>query len=147
MVGVECKGRVCTASRDVKGAEYYRDFAVRAEAVQRGDHRTGRICEDAICKGELVDNLVHFGELLNDEATAQVNSKRATISVQIGDATAAHSSEWVFLPHYNKEKRGKVVIVNPHKTSADSDADLVIHQKAEPFCQALLRALNCRLEL
>ncbi len=125
------------------GAEYYRDFPVRAGAVQRRDHRTGRICEDDICKGELVDNLVHFGELLNDEATAQVNSKRATISVAIGDAAAAHASEWVFMPHYNKQKpAGKVIIVNPCRTSVDSEADLVIHHKAAPFFRALVRALN-----
>ncbi len=122
------------------GVEYFRDFAVKAEAVNE-DHRTGRICEDRSCKGELVDNLVHYGELLNDEATAQVNSKRATISVALENATAAHASEWVFSSHHNK-KRGKVVTVNQHKTPADSDADLVIHHKAEPFCQALLRALQ-----
>ncbi len=131
------------------GAVYYRDFPVEAEQGANGEgHRTGRMCEDQFCRGDLVDNLVNFGELLNDEATAQAKSKRATISIAVGTKLVPATTSaplWEFLPHYKKKSRGKVVVVNPYHTPTDKEADLVIHHKGEPFFRALLSALNVQI--
>ncbi len=123
------------------GVEYERDFPVEKEDADGEDHRTGRVCD---CGGELVDNLVHFGEMLNHEAEAFANSKKATISIVVGTKLmVTPAATWAFWPHKGtKSRRGKVVVVNPQATPKDAKADLVIHHKAEPFFRALLKALQ-----
>ena len=44
------------------GREYLRDFRVRnAEKVH--DHKTGRKCDDPLCKGDLIDTIINFNEV------------------------------------------------------------------------------------
>lgn len=99
--------------------------------------------------------------MLNDEDSAFSNSKRATISIAIGTKLmVTPASNWVFCPHdrakaHQRRRRsvrsggndsgtakGKVIIVNPQATPHDNDAGLVIHHKAEPFFEALTKALK-----
>jgi mono-ADP-ribosyltransferase sirtuin 6 len=123
------------------GNEYERGFPVEKEDADGENHRTGRVCK---CTGELVDNLVHFGEMLNHEAEACANSKKASISIAVGTKLmVTPAATWAFWPHKGaKSRRGKVVIMNPQVTPEDANADLVIHHKAEPFFRALLKALH-----
>ena len=126
------------------GREYERTFPVEQEENDDGDHRTGRNCDD--CGGELIENLVHFGEQLNHHDAASAISEQATISIAIGTKLmVTPACDWVFGPHHgrrSKKSRGKVVIVNTQATPMDSKADLVIRHTAAAFFDALLAALE-----
>ncbi len=107
------------------------------------------MCDNKPCHAELVDNLVHFGDALNAEDEANTMSELATISIAIGTKLmVTPAADWVFYPHLKKGKnrRGKVIIVNPQVTPADDGADLVIHHKADVFFQALCKALKIDVE-
>ena len=43
------------------GKNYLRDYRVRTAEVAT-EHKTGRLCDDPACKGELVDQIINFGE-------------------------------------------------------------------------------------
>jgi NAD-dependent SIR2 family protein deacetylase len=40
---------------------YLRDYRART-AEKFDEHRTGRQCDDPGCRGDLVDQIIHFGE-------------------------------------------------------------------------------------
>ena len=123
------------------GKTFARNFPVEKEDGE--DHRTGRLCEDKWCHSELVDNLVHFGDALNDGDQASEMSEQATLSIAIGTKLmVTPAADWVFYPHLKKKGLGKVIIVNSQITPADDSADLVIHHKADAFFRTLCKALK-----
>lgn len=46
---------------------YLRDINVNKLQLGEGvkNHKTGRLCDDAECRGELIDTIINFGEPLN----------------------------------------------------------------------------------
>jgi NAD-dependent SIR2 family protein deacetylase len=43
--------------------EYLRDYRVR-NAQKVHNHKTGRLCDDHTCRGELIDTIINFNENL-----------------------------------------------------------------------------------
>lgn len=43
------------------GKNYLRDYRCRSSEIFT-EHKTGRLCDDPNCRGDLVDQIIHFGE-------------------------------------------------------------------------------------
>jgi NAD-dependent SIR2 family protein deacetylase len=76
------------------------------------DHKTGNICDDPLCKGELIDTIINFNENLQEKDLdlGFGHSSVADLCLCMGSSLrvtpAASMPEMVF------QKGGKVVIVN-----------------------------------
>ncbi len=81
-----CYKEVCNKC----GKEYLRTFDVTRG---RMDHKTGRSCEDEQCRGELLDDIINFGENLpHSELNAtREYAKKVTSSHSYSHSSFSHS--------------------------------------------------------
>jgi NAD-dependent SIR2 family protein deacetylase len=148
------------------GKKYMRDFEVE-DAEAEEDHVTGRYCDD--CGGILRDNIVHFGEQLNERESAEAHSRKAILSIALGTKLAVTpAADWVFLPKKKKKRKskknknnnrqknnrqkdidndGKVVLVNVQLTGEENRCDLVIHNYVDKVMARVLELLGLKTEL
>ena len=121
--------------------EHMRDYKVRT-ANKVKDHKTGRICDTPGCRGELHDTIVNFGENLNHAILEKGEGfgKRADLLLAMGSSMRV--SPACLLPVYTKMNGGKYVMINLQATSADRDADLVIHEKVDKVIEMVMAKLE-----
>ena len=98
------------------GKEYMRDYRVRT-AQKVFEHKTGRKCTVASCKGDLCDSIINFGENLPkreikagfengaqaDLCIAMGSSLRVTPAADMPAATAEHGGKLVIVKYPSAE--------------------------------------------
>lgn len=113
------------------GTEYERVFDTTPRG-SRSDHKTGRVCEQPGCEGDLLDSIVNFGENLPEDqyGSAYEHSTAGDLALVLG--TSMRVSPACDLPRavYGK-KSGAMVIVNLQKTPYDDAAALRIFGKTD----------------
>jgi len=134
--------------------EYYRDFDVTTRpgtehesipdsAVPQSPHLTGRLCENAKCKGFLLDNIVGFGEFLPvlEYQKALEASESCDLAICMGSSLRVEPS--CSLPLIAKQKNGaKIVIINLQKTPLDSKADIKFFSTCDDIMIGLIKELG-----
>lgn len=116
------------------GRRYERDFVTRT-ATGLFEHKTGRRCE--ACGGDLVDNIVNFGNTFEhvpsmekEHDDAWVEMLKADLVVVLGSSLSVQSAcdlpEECIPARSEKPDGGRMVIVNLQKTPKDSLAALQI---------------------
>jgi NAD+-dependent protein deacetylase SIR2 len=87
--------------------EYLRDFLVRKDPVS---HKTGRLCNEKNCKGELLGTTVAFGESLPEKELSKgvKHSEICDLSLVLG--TSMRVTPACELPVLNEN--GKLILVN-----------------------------------
>lgn len=124
------------------GARYLRDFRTR-NACKVHDHFTGRLCDEAICKGRLKDSIINFGEDLPEEdlSKAYLHAEKADLCIVLGSSLRVSPANEI--PRNVARKKGKLIICNLQKTPLDCKASLLIHG----FCDDVMNGLMQRLDL
>jgi len=117
--------------------EYLRNFDASSH---RGDHRTGRKCDD--CGSHLIDSIINFGENLpqNELEKAAFEANKSDLSLVLG--TSMRVSPANKFPLQAVANGGKMVIVNLQKTPYDRKAHLVIHERTDKVMQMLMEELG-----
>lgn len=89
--------------------QYLRKFDV--SKLPRPNHRTGRVCDDSECGGELMDTIINFGENLPDvEILNTMNhSSKSDLALVLG--TSMRVSPACTYPSKALDNGGKMVIV------------------------------------
>ena len=123
------------------GRDYFRDYAVR---VARGckEHKTGRKCDDAACRGELKDTIINFGENLNENHlnTGYAHGVEADLMVCVGSSMRVNPA--ADMAGQTAERGGNLVIINLKKTPLDAYASLVIHGRCQQIFELLMKKLS-----
>ncbi|KAK3669262.1 hypothetical protein LTR78_010869 [Recurvomyces mirabilis] len=113
------------------GTAYLRDFrAVASHERTVYNHRTGRKC--TLCRGELMDTLVHFGEDLPEGTMgrARAHAERADLCLVLGSSlrvTPANSIPEVV----GRRRGGKLVVCNLQMTPLDGLASMRVWTRAD----------------
>ena len=123
------------------GKEYLRDFrAVAPDSRPISDHRTGRKC--ALCRGDLHDSLIHFGEDLPEQALqlAFDHAKRADLCLVLGSSlTVTPANE---IPEtVGKRKDGKLILCNLQTTPMDRLSKIRVYSKSDDVMTRVMRHL------
>jgi NAD-dependent SIR2 family protein deacetylase len=124
------------------GTEYLRDFrAVASHEKTVYNHRTGRKC--AMCKGDLHDTLVHFGEDLPAEPMdlAMEHAAKADLCLVLGSSVTVQPANEI--PTTLGKKRGaKLVICNLQPTPLDDEASLRVWAKTDELMEKVMGYLS-----
>ena len=122
--------------------EYLRDVDVVTSSCAT-DHRTGNRCDNQDCAGELLDNIINFGENLNPQVIQKAfeEGARADLCLALGSSLRVNPAAQI--PKNLAKRGGKLVIVNLQKTPLDDHAKFVIHA----FCDVVMEKLMQRLGL
>ncbi|KAK4553799.1 hypothetical protein LTR86_008974 [Recurvomyces mirabilis] len=127
------------------GTAYLRDFrAVASHEKSVYNHRTGRKC--TLCRGELMDTLVHFGEDLPESTMgcARDHAEKADLCLVLGSSlrvTPASSIPEVV----GLRKGGKLVICNLQQTPFDNLASVRVWAKADDLMTKVMQYLAVRV--
>jgi len=122
--------------------EYLRDFrAVASHEKTVYNHRTGRKC--VLCKGDLHDTLVHFGEDLPAKPMdlAREHAAKADLCLALGSSlTVTPANE---IPEIVGQRKGsKLVICNLQPTPLDDAASLRIWAKTDELMDKVMAHLQ-----
>jgi len=92
------------------GRNYLRDFRARTSEVAT-EHRTGRKCDNPSCRGDLVDQIIHFGEKIPQDKVvrALTEAARADLCLCLGSSLRVKPANQV--PVFTAKHGGKVAIV------------------------------------
>ncbi|UJR31024.1 hypothetical protein I4U23_018533 [Adineta vaga] len=115
--------------------------------------RTGNICnsmkgrnKNLSCRGKLRDTVLDWEDALPEPALklSEEHCAKADLCLCLG--TSLQIRPCRDLPRKTKKNGGKVVIVNLQKTSMDSIATLVIHERCDRVMKFILGKLNLDFE-
>lgn len=122
--------------------EYLRDVDVVTSDCAT-NHNTGNRCENPSCKGNLIDNIINFGEHLDQAVLAKAFdfSSKADLCLAMGSSLRVTPASSI-AKRVAKNKQ-RLVIVNLQKTPLDKYAKLVIHA----FCDVVMERLMEKLRL
>jgi NAD-dependent deacetylase len=118
------------------GKEY--DRKTIQERVEQGD--AAPACED--CEGILKPATISFGQAMPFRETqeAENRSRKAEVFLAIGSSLVVYPA--AYMPLYAKEAGAKVGVINLSPTSFDSQADLVVHEKAGVAMEKIIEYLD-----
>jgi NAD-dependent SIR2 family protein deacetylase len=118
---------------------YLRDYPARKSLDPPHDHKTGNICEDKLCRGELVDTIVTLNEHSDKKALQSISEEaaKADLLICIGSSMRSHCD----IPLECLKNGGRVVIINLQKTPLDNLSSLIIHGKIEDVVPILVGKL------
>ncbi|KAL6069603.1 NAD-dependent protein deacetylase sirtuin-7 [Balamuthia mandrillaris] len=125
------------------GAVYEREEDVGGMSL---DHTTGNMCDDEDCRGELVDNIINFGEgtKIEEWDEARFHSNQATLALVLGTSLKVPSA--CYLPEVVYQANGgTLVIVNLQRTPFDQFATLRIFAQSDLAMQMLAEELNIKV--
>lgn len=131
---------VCTKC----GAEYMRDFRVRT-AQKVHDHKTGRKCDNPVCRGDLVDTIINFGENLNENILELGFQNCQSADLCIGMGSSMRVTPAADMPASTAANGGNLVLINLQKTPIDHLATLVINGKCDDVMRKLMEKLGYEL--
>ena len=95
--------------------EHMRDYRTRT-AQKVHDHKTGRICDEPGCGGQLEDSIINFGDNLNDLILDKGYSIHAQSDLAVCMGTSMRIPPACLMPFGAQQNGGKVVIINLQKT-------------------------------
>lgn len=121
-----------------------RDFRVR-NAQQVHDHKTGRKCEDPLCKGDLIDTIINFNENLREKDLDLGFGHSAIADLHLVMGSSLRVTPAADMPMSTFEKGGKLVIVNLQKTPLDYAAALVIHGKCDDVMRLVMKKMQLQI--
>lgn len=123
------------------GYEYMRDFGVRC-AKGTKEHKTGRNCDDAKCRGPLTDTIINFGENLREDILdmGYAHGVEADLMVCVGSSMRVNPA--ADMAGQTAERGGNLVIINLMKTPLDPYASLVINGKCQVVFELLMKKLS-----
>jgi len=98
---------ICTACQ----RQYLRDFHVR-NAQKVHEHKTGRKCDDPLCKGNLIDTIINFNESLRVADVEMGFSHSSVGDLHLVMGSSLRVSPACYMPKMSADKGGKLVIVN-----------------------------------
>jgi NAD-dependent SIR2 family protein deacetylase len=138
---IELHGNVFLEKCIKCGTKYLRDYKVK-QAWVKLDHRTGRLCDDRACLGELYDTLVFFGEKLSKEDINKslTLASRSDLIICLGSSLMGNPS--ALIPMAVVNNGGKLVVVNLQKTNLNEIADIVVHSRIDIFFEKLMDYLG-----
>jgi NAD-dependent deacetylase len=118
------------------GKEYNR--RIIQDRVEGGDRAPK--CDD--CQGLLKPATIAFGQSmpLNETRDAESRSRNAEVFLAIGSSLIVHPA--AYMPLFAKQGGAKVAIINLSDTPYDSQADVVIREKAGECMGTLLKNLR-----
>ena len=122
--------------------DYMRDYKVRT-SNKCHDHKTGRECDNHLCRGDLYDSIINFNEFLKEDILygAYVQRDKCDLMLSLGSSLRIHPA--CGIPEdIGLDKKKKHVIVNLQKTPLDDDADFVIHGLADDVIERLMKKLK-----
>ncbi|CAF0942408.1 unnamed protein product [Rotaria sp. Silwood1] len=111
--------------------------------------RTGNVCnsmksrnKNLSCRGKLRDTILDWEDPLPELALrlSEQHCAKADLCICLG--TSLQIRPCRDLPRKTKKNGGKLVIVNLQKTSLDSLADLIIHERCDRVMKYILEKLN-----
>ncbi len=105
------------------------------------DHKTGRKCDDPLCKGELHDTIINFNENLREKDLDLGFSHSSVSDLHLVMGSSLRVTPAADMPRMTAEKGGKLVIVNLQKTPMDPYAALVIHGKCDDVMKITMQKL------
>ena len=105
------------------------------------DHRTGRRC--ALCRGELHDSIIHFGEDLPQAARGNAfeNAKQADVCLVLGSSLTVTPANEIPAT-VGRKKKAKLIICNLQKTPLDDVADVRIFAKTDALMATVMQHLG-----
>ncbi|CAF1005323.1 unnamed protein product [Adineta ricciae] len=115
--------------------------------------RTGNVCnsmkgrnKSLSCRGKLRDTVLDWEDALPETALklSEQHCAKADLCLCLG--TSLQIRPCRDLPRKTKKNGGKVVIVNLQKTSMDSIASLIIHERCDRVMKHILQKLNLDFE-
>lgn len=103
-------------------------------------HKTGRVCEEKGCNGDLLGTTVAFGESLPEKELEKAvkHSQKADLCLIMG--TSMRVTPACELPFYNE--KSKIVIVNLQITPFDKHSDIRSFSKTDDFMKLLMNELK-----
>jgi len=134
-----CYKEICSKC----GLEYFRPKRITS---YRG-HKTGNICQDVKCKGELMDSIIHFGENLPESELKLASdwSKKADIALVLGSSMRVKPACWLTEYCYSFGNNGKIVICNLQKTEYESKSYLTIFNETDRVMVAVMKKLGLEI--
>ncbi|CAF0977039.1 unnamed protein product [Didymodactylos carnosus] len=111
--------------------------------------RTGNVCNTTKsngkllkCRGKLRDTILDWEDPLPEHALkmSEANCSKANLCLCLG--TSLQIRPCRDLPKRTKKNNGKLIIINLQKTSLDSIADLVIHERVDHVMKLLMNRFN-----
>jgi len=124
------------------GKNYIRDYRTRT-AFDVHDHRTGKNC--TLCKGQLVDSIINFGENLPEKALNDGFEQSEEADIQLVLGSSLRVTPAAKMPETTFDKGGKLVICNLQKTPIDALAYLRIFAKCDTVMQYVMEELQIEI--
>ncbi|XP_031565139.1 uncharacterized protein LOC116300405 [Actinia tenebrosa] len=126
------------------GAKYLRDFRTRnAQGVHK--HRTGRFCDNFMCRGHLVDSIINFGEDLPEDDLDRAFDEAGKSDLCIVLGSSLRVTPAADVPESVMEKGGKLVICNLQKTPLNDGCALEIHKQIDDVMVGLATRLGLEI--
>ena len=124
--------------------KYLRDCSVRAMSIVSqdvNDHKTGRYCD--ICKSELQDTIINFGETLpvDELKKAEYHSNKGDLCLVLGSSLTVNPAA-SFAELFGQHRNKKLCIVNIQKTPLDKYCDIRIFAKCDDVMKILMNQLG-----
>ncbi|TNV78509.1 hypothetical protein FGO68_gene12890 [Halteria grandinella] len=119
---------------------YLRDYRART-AEKYDEHRTGRRCDEPTCGGELVDQIIHFGEKIpqGKVVAALEQASKADLCLCLGSSLRVKPANQV--PIFTAKGGGNVAIVNLQYTPLDEISSLRIHSLCDEVMKHVCETL------
>jgi len=123
------------------GKQYLRDY--RCRVINRSaSHLTGRKCTKGKCRGQLLDSVINFGQMLpkkplNDGCE---NAEKADLCLVLGSSCTVNPA--ADMPRTVGEKGKNLVIVNLQATPLDFYACMRINAKIDDVMVPLMKKLG-----
>lgn len=122
--------------------EYLRDVDVVTSDCAT-NHSTGNRCDNSACNGELVDNIINFGEKLNSNVINKAFEFGEKADLMLAMGSSLRVTPAATIPKIFAKNKKRLFIVNLQKTPLDVYAKVVIHA----FCDVVMEKLMQKLSL
>jgi len=143
-----CYLEICEVCKEIYFRQYDVTKTQTRETFDINKHFTGRYCEKEGCGGKLLDNIVHFGEQLPDDALdrAQEESNTGDLAIVVGTSMRVEPS--CSLPRsIYKKSGGKMVIINLQRTPYDEVSEFVIRGHIDDVFNIVMRELGMEIAM
>ncbi|OMJ75630.1 hypothetical protein SteCoe_25187 [Stentor coeruleus] len=142
----ELHGNIYLEKCKVCNKEYIRDVDVVTSNDARV-HLTGNKCDNIDCQGDLVDNIINFGENLDSNVINRAFREAELSDLCLAMGSSLRVNPAARIPKEVAKKGGKVVIVNLQKTPLDSCAKMVIHAFCDVVIEKVMRELRLQIPI
>ena len=124
--------------------EYLRDVDVCTSNCATV-HLTGNLCDNSDCRGELFDNIINFGENLDQNVIQKAFNEGEIADLCLAMGSSLRVNPAAQIPKKVGKNGKKLVIVNLQKTPLDDYAKFVIHAFCDVVIEKLMEKLNLEI--